>query len=126
MNHFLFANVLFVFLSVTQRMFSVSKSTKKSNRNLSIDKQAETKQNSSNRIVIDSAEPSTSNGPNAITGGPESDEKIQMRRSNIDALRKRIMRNVKNGINNEKIEKDRLTLIKLEADLVKALKNSSG
>lgn len=107
-------------------MFIVSKSSKKSNHNSSHNKQAETKQISSNRIVlVDPAEPSTSNGPNAVTGGPESDEKIRMRRSNIEALRKRIMRNVNKGISNEKIEKDRSTLIKLEADLVKALKNST-
>lgn len=104
-----------------QRMFSVSKSSKKSNSN----SKAETKQNPSNRLVVDAAEPSTSNGPTTVTGGPDSDEKIQMRRNNIEALRHRIMRNVKKGINNEKIEKDRLLLIKLEADLVKALKNLS-
>lgn len=106
-------------------MLSVSKSSKKSK---SSNKQAETKQNSSNRLVVDPTKPSTStsNQPSAITCGPESGEKIQMRRNNIDALRRRIMRNVTKGINNEKIEKDRLTLIKLEADLVKTLKNSSG
>lgn len=118
-------------------MFSATKSTKKPSQipsnqtpsNHSII-QAETKPISSKRPVVDVAVPSTStsNGPNttaAVTqiGGPESDEKIRMRRSNIEALRQRIMRNVKKGINNEKIEKDRLTLIKLEADLVKALKN---
>lgn len=108
-------------------MFSISKSTKKSNQNPSNSiNHAETKQNSSNRPAVNPAEPSTSNGPNTVTSGTESDEKIRMRRSNIDALRKRIMRNVKKGVRDEKIEKDRLTLIKLEADLVKALKNSSG
>lgn len=110
-------------------MFSISKSTKKSQPN-STNKSVETKSNSSNRPVVDVAEPSTSNGPTASMatagGAPESDEKIRMRRTNIEALRQRIMRNVKKGINNEKIEKDRLTLIKLEADLVKALKNSTG
>lgn len=115
-------------------MFSATKSTKKPSQTSSNQTpsnhsiiQAETKPISSKRPVVDAAEPSTSNGPNttaAVTGGgPESDEKIRMRRSNIEALRQRIMRNVKKGINNEKIEKDRLTLIKLEADLVKALKN---
>lgn len=111
-------------------MFSVAKSTKKSSNpkpSNNNNNQAETKQNSSNRpAMVDPAEPSTSNGPSTVIGGPELDEKIRMRRSNIDALRKRIMRNVRKGCNVEKLEKDRLTLIKLEADLVKVLKNSSG
>lgn len=108
-------------------MLNTSKSAKKLNENiLNNNKRTETKQNSSNRIAVDAGEPSTSNGPNVISGGgPESDEKIRMRRSNIDALRNRIMRNVMKGINNKKTEKDRLILIKLEADLVKALKNST-
>lgn len=123
-----------LFLLNVQRMFSISKLTKKSNQSPSnhTSNQTETKPNSSKRPAVDAAEPSTSNGPTtgAATsrggGAPESDEKLRMRRSNIEALRQRIMRNVKKGINNEKIEKDRLTLIKLEADLVKALKHSTG
>lgn len=116
-------------------MFGVSKSTKKSNHNPSNNNnninQAETKQNSSNRPIVDPAVPSTSNGPNAGIGGSggggaPSDEKIRMLRTNIEALRKRIMRNNKKDNNNKQIEKDRLTLIKLEASLVKALKHSSG
>lgn len=120
-----------MFVFHVQRMFSATKSTKKPSQTPSNHSiiQAETKPISSKQPVVDVAVPSTStsNGPNTTAvvtgGGPESDEKIRMRRSNIEALRQRIMRNVKKGINNEKIEKDRLTLIKLEADLVKALKN---
>lgn len=115
------------FPSQSQRMFSMPKSSKKLNQNtMNSNNQAETKQNSSNRTAADPIEPSTSSGSKAGGGGggpPLSDEKIQKKKRDIEALRHRIMRNVKKGTNNEKTEKDRLTLIKLEADLVKALKN---
>lgn len=119
-NRFDFALCFVLFM---QRMCGRLKSTKKLIQN-----QAETKQTAANRIAVDAAsqptEPSTSTEPmlNALAGGTA--EHIRMRRNNIAALRSRIMRNIKKGINNDKVEKDRMTLIKLEADLVKALSKS--
>lgn len=100
-------------------MFSTSKLVKKCNQN-----GIETKQSASHVNVINPADPSTSNGPKISAVHAESEENIQARRKNIGALRNRIMRNVKKGINDEKLEKDRRKLIKLEADLAKALTKS--
>lgn len=106
--------------------------SKKLNHNLTNNtNQAEMTPQSSSQTATATAvdaidQPSTSNGSKVVTRGPAFEANIQARKRNIDALRHRVMRNVKSGINDKKSEKDRLKLIKLEADLVTALKNSSG